>query len=441
MEQTNMHKSTPVTQSNYCDKSLRRFGYTLAMAMLLTFGGWAGFAPLNSAVVAPATVTVEGFRKKVQHLEGGIVSEIHAKEGQFVAQNQLLLTLDKTQLEAQIQILDTEILSAMALQSRLVAERNNDSEPDFSKLNANGSVGTEIYASQLAVFHASRDSRLGEQQILQNKIEQLQASKLGLKALITSKQARIQSYQLELEDFGKLADRGYSSKQQVRHIERLKAEIEGEVAEHRSQIASLEIQSGETELQILQLSRQFLLDTTSQLDEVQSLILDKTERRKALLEKLTRSDIVAPVAGRVLGTSVHTIGGVIMPAETILELVPEEDALIVDARVSPAEVSRLTPGQRVDLRFSTLKQAKTMVLYGEVLSVSADKLTDQQQDYPYYLARISVLPSSQERLLNAGVSLLPGMPAEVHIKTGEQTLMAYMMQPVRDMFARSLTEQ
>lgn len=169
--------------------------------------------------------------------------------------------------------------------------------------------------------------------------------------------------------------------------------------------------------------------------------MDKQERRQALLDKLNRSEIYAPVSGKVLAMSVHTLGGIVKPGDTILQIVPNKDTLVLDVKVSPLEISRLSLGQHVDLRCSTFKNADTLIIDGTVENISADRLENERAERQYYLVRISVKPESQHLLTKNGLKLLPGMPAEVHIKTGTQTLMAYLLQPMKKMFARSMVEQ
>ncbi|WDD99327.1 HlyD family type I secretion periplasmic adaptor subunit [Thalassomonas actiniarum] len=444
----NLVKSTPVSPTggkghelNVDATRYHKLGYAFIAVIFAGFGSWSALAPLDSAVIAPATVTVESFKKQVQHLEGGIVKKIYAREGEFVQASQLLLELDDTQIKVQLQLLEGELLTLGAQQARLIAERDNLAEIVFDNLHDGDPRIAEIRKGQQHIFATRLSVKNGEEEILQHKIKQLTASVEGLHGLIASKNKRIRSYEAELTDLRKLMQQGYANKAQIRQLERDQAELEGEVAEHSSQIAGIEIQVGETRLEILQLTKNFQTETADQLDQVHQLLLDKQERLRSLQDILARTRIYAPVAGKVLGLSVHTLGGVIKPGATILELVPQADNLVLDAQVSPADISRLELAQAVELRFNTFKKAATVIAYGEVVNISADSLVNEEAERAYYLARVALSRESLDELEKEGKILLPGMPAEVLIKTGQQTFLDYILQPVTDMLARSFIEE
>ncbi len=231
---------------------------------------------------------------------------------------------------------------------------------------------------------------------------------------------------------------GFANKQHLRDAQRKYFAIKGELAGLRSEIATSEIQQGETRLQILQTKKKVQKEVAEQLSEVKAQLNDVKERLTATEDRLIRIEIKAPESGRVLGLVVHTIGGVIAPGSPILDIVPQDAALIIDAQVNPMDIDRVHVGLIAEVRFSAFKQEKTPVMHGQVIHLSADIVTDEKAESSYYQARIELTKESQNKL--GALQLLPGMPAEVLINTGERTLFQYLLQPVNNAFARAFIE-
>lgn len=248
----------------------------------------------------------------------------------------------------------------------------------------------------------------------------------------------MKSYRDEVRDLSELLSDGFVDKQRLRDLERRVSELEGEMADNRSNIAQAKMRRGETELQILQLKKDFHTEVVNQLSEVQSKLFDLRERERALTDRVERTVVRAPEAGMVLGMKVHTVGGVVRSGEPILDIVPAASDLIIEAQVSPIDIDRVSTGKLADIRFSAFKSATTPVIEGEVTQISADRLTNEQTGMPYYLARVELTDKGRELL--GPLLLIPGMPAEVLINTGERTLLEYLVQPATNAFARSFIE-
>ena len=422
------------------DRSIRNIGVLILIGTLGILGTWGYLAPIDSAALAPGYVTVKSHRKTVQHLDGGIVSQLLAKDGDVVQAGDVLLILDGTEVKAQLEIIHGQHITLSAQLARLVAERDQQNHINFpaelQDLSAPHIAEARQDESQL--FNARKSALQGEISVLNQRISQLGSKIKGLQGQRSSKQALMTSYHDEVKDLKELLAEGFADKQRLRDIERNYEQVTGEVAGLSSEIAGNEIQIGETKLQILQLQKQFQEEVAGKLGEVQAELYDVTQRLVATRDKVARTVIMAPANGQVLGLSVHNIGGVISPGKPILDIVPQQEELIIDAQVSPMDIDRVKTGLLAAVRFSGFKQALTPKMQGKVINLSADRLTDEKTGMPYYLAQIELTPDSTLKL--GEMELLPGMPAEVLINTGERTVFEYLMQPITNAFARSFIE-
>lgn len=416
----------------------RRIGVLIFFLVFVVFGLWASLAPIDGAAVAPGVVTVKSYKKSVQHLEGGIVSQILARNGDFVEEGQALLVMDNTQSLAQLEIANTQYVSLKALESRLIAERDSLEEINFpAALEAGEMNGQSEMAAQVQIFKARKASLDGQVEVLEQRIEQLQTRTVGLKALKDSKEEQAAFYEEELADVRELLSQGFADKLRLRELERNASRLKGEAAELTANIASSEVEVGEARLQILQLSRELLNEVVTTLGETQTSLKDISERRTALRDIVSRTVVRAPVAGIVNGMQVHTVGGVISPGTPIAEIVPQSDELVVEATVSPMDIDRVAEGQEATIRFSAFASS-VPTIFGKVISISADSEADQSTGATYYIARIEVTPEGMEDL--GSLVLMPGMPAEAFISTGARTFMQYLFKPFSNALARSFTE-
>jgi epimerase transport system membrane fusion protein len=431
--------TAPVLPSD--DVRVRRAGYLVLLATVGVFVGWSVIAPLDSAAVAPGVVIVEGYRKSLQHLEGGIVKAIHVRDGDAVQPGQLLLELDDTRARADLEVVRGQYHALRAREARLVAERDGTAEPEFPPefLVSGDPDLRDAVEGQRRLFRERRRSLDGERAVLEQRIGQLEEQIHGLQGVQTAKGRAVESYRVEIADLKKLFERGMGDRQRLRELERAAAELEGEQAEHAAAASAARVQVSETRLQILQLEQRFRTELVGELREAQDRSSGLKERIRALEDTLTRTRIVAPVAGTVVGLALHTVGGVVPAGGRLLDLVPAGVDLVVEAQVQPGDISRVYAGLPAHVRFTALKSRTTPVVDGVVETVSADRITDPAAHLSYFLARVRV---SREALgVLGGKPLLPGMPAEVMIRTGERTLAEYLIKPLTDGFARAFREE
>ena len=419
--------------------SPKKVGMTIFIVIFGFCGSWAAFAPIDGAAVASGFVNVRSYSKVVQHLEGGIISDIFVENGARVQGGQPILELNNTQPLAQLEIVNSQFIALTALETRLMAERDG-----LDDINYPGSLSTadtrvrEETAAQTEIFRARKAALDGSIEVLRQRIGQLESQVVGLAALKVSKEQLAASYTEELEDVQVLLSQGFSEKTRVRELERNVASFNGEAADLTANIASAEIQIGETQLQILQQDREFQNQVVTELGEVKTNLQDVSERITALEDVVARTTVRAPEAGIVNGLQVHTIGGVISPGMKIVDIVPVGDDLIIEAQVSPIDIDRVAVNQNATIRFSSFGLASVPTIYGQVINLSADRLFDQVSGLPYYQARVEVTPEGMEDL--GDLVLMPGMPAEVFIATGSRTFLQYLFKPFTNAIARSLRE-
>ncbi|HLT64450.1 MAG TPA: HlyD family type I secretion periplasmic adaptor subunit, partial [Pseudohongiella sp.] len=292
-------------------------------------------------------------------------------------------------------------------------------------------------ASQQQLFLTRRASLAGSVEVLQQRIGQLQSQLQGLRALKESKEDLAKSFDEELRDISALLAEGFADKNRLRELERQAALLRGEAAELTASISATEIQIGETRLQILQLEREFQNDVATQLADTQTRVKDAYERVTALRDIVVRTVITAPVDGVVNGMQIHTVGGVVPPGTALAEVVPQNDELVIEARISPIDIDRVAEGQEAMIRFSAFSRS-VPTIFGSVANVSADAFYDQNTGASYYTARIEVTPEGLAEL--GDLTLIPGMPAEAFINTGSRTFMQYLLKPLTDSLARSFIE-
>ena len=419
--------------------SPKKVGMTIFIVIFGFCGSWAAFAPIDGAAVASGFVNVRSYSKVVQHLEGGIISDIFVENGARVQGGQPILELNNTQSLAQLEIVNSQFIALTALETRLMAERDGLDDVNYpGSLSSADTRVREETAAQTEIFRARKAALGGSIEVLRQRIGQLESQVVGLEALKVSKEQLAASYTEELEDVQVLLSQGFSEKTRLRELERNVASFNGEAADLTANIASAEIQIGETQLQILQQDREFQNQVVSDLGEVKTNLKDISERITALEDVVARTTVRAPEAGIVNGLQVHTIGGVISPGMKIVDIVPDGDDLIIEAKVSPIDIDRVAVNQNATIRFSSFGLATVPTIYGQVINLSADRLFDQVSGLPYYQARVEVTPEGMEDL--GDLVLMPGMPAEVFIATGSRTFLQYLFKPFSNAIARSLRE-
>lgn len=416
----------------------KRVGMVIFFLVFVVFGGWSAFAPLGGAAHAPGLVTVESYSKVVQHLEGGIIREILVQNGDLVSAGQPLLLIDDTQSLAQLEIVNAQFVALKVREARLITERDSLDVVSYPViLNRNESRVREEIDAQNEIYRARKSANEGSVEVLEQRIEQLKSKLVGLAALKASKEQLAASYAEEVADTQALLEQGFSDRTRLRELERNLASFQGEAADLTATMSSTEVQIGETRLQILLQEREFLNEVVSELGETQTSLNDVAERLNALQDIVSRTVVRAPAAGIVNGMQFHTPGGVIGSGTKIVDIVPQGEDLIVEARVAPIDIDRVALDQEAMIRFSTFGSA-TPTIYGTVINLSADSLVDPTTGISYYLARIEVSPEGIQDL--GSLVLLPGMPAEVFITTGNRTFLQYLFKPFSNAMARSFIE-
>ncbi|MFD2190632.1 HlyD family type I secretion periplasmic adaptor subunit [Pistricoccus aurantiacus] len=424
------------------DRRYRRLGFAILLVAFGGFGGWAMTADLAVAVVAPGAVSVESFKKTLQHLEGGIVKEIKVGDGDHVEAGETLLVLDKTQSRSQLAIARSRYLINRAAEVRLLAEQSDSETLAFPEelLASDAQRVKEVLAVQRALFQARRQALSGTLSALDEQIAQMRQQIKGLKEQIEINDANRASLGGEASDYRALFKEGLGDNQRLRELERQILQYKGESARYRAEIASLKSRISESKVKKQVQLQETQKEIGEQLREAQGNIADAQERLVALEDQMTRTTLTAPVAGTVVGLKVHTLGAVIRPGDPILEIVPSGDNFVVEARVPNQDVDHIYPGQYAEIRFSAFNQRLTNVIEGEVAQVSADTFEDEATGASYYKARIKVTEQGR-RDMTENMQLLAGMPAEVMIKTGERTFASYVAKPITDMLARAMREE
>ena len=430
------------------DRAICWQGFALVLVVFGGFGAWAALAPLQSAALAPGVITVEHYRKTVQHLEGGIIRTLAVHDGDSVQQDQILATIDDTQPRAQLEVLRGQFYIRVAQEARLAAQRDGLPAvryPQELLAHRNDPRVQDAMRLQDQTFTVRRAANDGERAVYRRQIEQLRAKVKGLQAQTLSRDRLVESYRGELADFKSLLKEGFTEKQKVEEMDRALAQSEGQRGQLLSDMAASELQIAEIELKILQLHKDLQREVAKELSGVQDELFQLREKVQSLESTVNRSVIKAPVSGMVLGLTVHTLGAVLPPGGRLLDIVPQDQKLIIEAQVAPIDIDRITVGQVAEVRFSAFKTRDVPTIEGTLISVSADRIVRDNKennggDTAYYLARVAVSPKGIEALSAADLALVPGMPAEVLINTGARTLVQYLMKPLTDTFKRSLIE-
>ncbi|AEV62739.1 HlyD family secretion protein [Pseudomonas ogarae] len=421
------------------DTPVRRIGYLMLLITFGLFGGWAALAPLDSSALAPGVVTVKSYRKTVQHLEGGIVRELRVHDGDLVKTGDVLLVLDSTQARSDMEMTRSQLIAALQLQARLEAERDALPEPvAVPALDPADPRVQEARDSEARIFQTRRTSLLGEIGLQEKTIGQIEEQIRGFKTIIASKQTLAASYQEEIVDLRALLAEGYVDKQRLREQERSLSRLQTEIAESQSEIAQARVHIDEARLKILQLKKAFASEVAGLLGDARNKVYELRERLATLQDRDQRTDILAPESGMVMGMTVHTLGAVVSPGTALLDIVPANEELIVEAQVSPMDIDRIALGKLADIRFSAFKSSTTPVIEGRLVQISADRLINKDTGTAYYLARVALTDKGRQTLGN--LTLVPGMPVEVLVNTGARTLLQYLIQPASNVFARSLIE-
>jgi len=416
-------------------------GFLLIFLGVGGFIGWAITAPLAQAVVAPGIIKVDSNRKQIQHLEGGIVKDILVRDGDHVSNGDVLVRLDKTRAAASLAIIQDGYDSALAEEARLIAERDGG-VINFPKMLLGRESDVKIAGilnSQRSLYEARQAALSNQIKILEKQIAHLREDISGRKAQMEAKAHQLKFVRDELKSMHALLEKGLTGKQRVLELEREAARLEGDRGEHRSEMAAAETAIAEKELEIYQVQKGYIERVISDLKQVQAEIFDYRQRLNAAQHTYGHTEVRSPVDGIVVGSGVHTVGGVIGPGDTLLEIVPDNDDLIVEARLDPKDIDHVRPDLPAGIMVTAFSQRNTPELSGFVKYVSADALMDPQTGKTFFVARVFVSESEVRRLGERRIQ--PGMLAEVFIRVGERTPAEYLLQPLRDSFRRAWREE
>jgi HlyD family secretion protein len=416
-------------------------GVTVIAVLVGAVGGWAGTTEISGAVVAPAVFVVESNVKKVQHPTGGIVGELRVQDGDKVRTGQVVMRLDETVTQANLAIVRKTLDEFAARQARLEAERDGEETlqfPDDLLARKNHPDVARVVNGEQKVFDLRKVARAGQKAQLKERISQLGEEIQGLMGQIAAKKREVELITQELEGVRDLWRKNLIPIQRVTALERDAARLEGERGSLIAATAQTKGKISETELQILQIDQDLRSEVARELREIQAKMSEFVERKVAAEDQLKRIEIRAPQDGTVHQLNVHTVGGVVSPAEPIMLIVPASDDLTVEAKIAPQDIDQLRYGQRSVLRLSAFNQRTTPEINGEVSRISADLSTDQRTGLSYYTVRIAVPPAELARV--QGLKVVPGMPVEVFIKTADRTVISYLTKPLSDHLMKAFRE-
>ncbi|MCE2993633.1 MAG: HlyD family type I secretion periplasmic adaptor subunit [Alphaproteobacteria bacterium] len=418
-----------------------RFGMYVISAGFLFFVVWGGLAPLDSAAIAEGFITVSGNHKTIQHLEGGLINDILVKDGQRVEAGDILLKLSDTGANAQLQILASHLNFANATQARLSAEQNKSQDISWDEVHfdlADPNI-TNLIQTQENLFQYKRDEIQGNVNILMERISQSQEEIIGLQAKQKSLESQLKLINEELQSTEELFKKGLALRPKLLELRRYHDELVASIVEIKSRIASVRQAIAENRLRQLNIENEFQKDLAKEIKDNHSLILELTEKYMAAKDVLERTFIKAPASGVITDLQYHTVGGVIAPGQKIMDIVPEDEKLIIEAKVRTQDIDSIYPGLIAKVQLGAYKSRVVPRLDAKVIYVSADKMVDHQSGMPYYLARIEIDEAEIARL-NTEIHLYPGMPVTVFIVKGTRTFLDYMISPIKDSFFKAFKE-
>jgi HlyD family secretion protein len=416
----------------------------LAVVIVLAggLGGWASTAQISGALIAPGAIVVESSVKKVQHPTGGVVGELLARDGDLVKAGDVVVRLDDTVTKASLAIVTKNLDGLLARAARLQAEQQGLDKVVFPQAllaRADDPDVKNVIASETKLFEVRTSGRVGQKQQLHERVRQLNEEIGGLTAQEKAKDQEIALVEKELVGVSALYDQHLVQISRLTTLQRDAARLNGERAQFIASRAQARGKITETELQIIQVDKDLVSEVSKDLRETNDKIGEFVERKVTAEDQLRRTDIRAPQDGMVLQSTVHTVGGVISAGDAIMMIVPQTDDLSVEAKVNPQDIDKLQIGQKTLLRLSAFNQRTTPELNGVVSRVSPDVTTDQRTGQSYYTIRASIPPEELARL--GDVRLIPGMPVEAFVQTGDRTLLSYLIKPLQDQLMRSFREK
>ena len=425
-----------------------RIGAAIVVLFFIVLLGWAAFAPLDAAVPAQGVIAVSGNRQSVQHREGGVVTAINIREGQRVNAGDVLIEMSAPDLRAQERALTSDYLTNLAQRARLMAERAGQRTfappAEFAGLPAEDQpLAAQALALQRAQLQARQASVSAQQSVLGQRSLQLGQQQGGYADQIKSLQEQQKLLQDEIDGQKEIAKKGFASINRIRALERALADLKGQEAQMRSEIARAGEGKGETRMQSVSIQSSALEQVATDLRDTQARLSDVLPKLVAVREQLQRARVRAPVSGQVVGLSVFTIGGVVAPGQTLMEIVPEHRNLVIQVQVAPQNADDVYQGQKAEVRFLSVNDRTLPLLSGTVRTISADSFNDEKSGKSYFRAEIDVSPEQLRKVggtLGRG-QLRPGLPVEALLSVRKRTALQYIFDPLTRSLWSSLREQ
>lgn len=415
-------------------------------AIAIAVGGlgiWGTTAPIASAVIVQGDIVVSSKRKEIQHLYGGTVGKILARDGDIVKAGDILIELDARKADSRYALARSSYFSMLATRARIKAERDDLEKIDFPEelLVARTSDPdlAVLIESHSRVFETKRHEFEGQHKLMLQRRAQLDDEISGLTAEKIAVEAQTNLAVSELVVLEKLYNQGYTTRARLLTFRREKAQLAGSLGKINGQIARANKQIGSIEMRILQQEKERDKEIAAELRETEQRLYDAKEGFISAEAEQASLKVRAPVNGAVVSSRVHTIGGVIRSGDTLMEIVPKDDKLIVEVHVRPVDIDDISIGQETEVRLSAFKQRDMPSLYGKVFYISADRAIDKQTGEAHYIVHVAIAPESLKQLGQTH-RLVPGMPAEAMIQTGERTAMAYLLEPIADSVNRAWRE-
>jgi protease secretion system membrane fusion protein len=417
------------------------------LVLILGLGGailWAALAPLDEGVPASGMVALDTKRKAVQHQQGGIVSEVLVKEGSVVKAGDLLIRLNDSVVRANYAAISQQYMTMRAMEGRLMAEQADAPKitfhQDLLKAKDDREVRLQL-VNQEHLLVSRRSAIQAELAAIQEMIHGYEAQLQSYAGLLENRKLQLSLLQEELKGIRGLVSEGYAPRNRQSELERTAAELSGSIADLQGNILRTNRSISEQKLRIIQRRQEYRKEVETQLSEVRKEVQADAEKVKASREELDRTAIRAPAEGQVVGLAVQTVGAVIQPGQKLMDIVPENETLLLEAKVAPHLIDRVHPGLEVDARFTAFARSPQLMVTGKVISVSGDLLSDAQTPNapPYYLARVAVTPEGMKQL--GGRQMQPGMPVEVIFKTGDRTVLVYVLHPLIKRISASMKEE
>ena len=426
-----MNNTKQITIPSSDDTNIIKLGVGIVVFVFLILGGWSAFAPLATSSVAIGKISADTEKKIVQHLDGGIIKEILVKDGDEVKQGDILIKLDDVQIKSQLAILMAQHGEAVAMASRLEAQK------DDKNMAASGG----LQKSQQNILLETQKLRNEERKINQSRIVQLQNNIAGLKSIIDGKKAKLASDKEQVAELEELFKERLVDKMKLRDLKTEISMLESDISNSNSEIQKTKQQIDELSNQQNYSDKKFKTETLTNLFDINSKISDLQSKITAAQDMLKRTIITAPSRGIVVGMSVNTVGGTITPGKPILDIVPKNKNLVITAQVSVADIDKVTTGLLADIHFSAFNLKSAKPIEGKVSYVSADSLVSSDGKMQYYEAKVELTDKGMRDFKGYGFFMIPGMPVEVMIKTGDRTALDYIIKPMTDRVRKSFNEE